>query len=183
MARQAGGGGNYGGGSMSTQVKDAAKLRGEARTAQVEVKVRDALETIQREINENGGTYPNNGGAVSMNEVARIAKISKTTLFSPKQKALGQLVKAWVESLKKKEVVGRMRVRRTVHERADEWRKKYFNMQQAFVGTELELQDARALLEKAEEELITLRAENAALLRKLGRPGNSKVAPITRRNN
>lgn len=166
---------------MTAQVKAAAKLRGEARTAQVEVKVRGAMETIRKEMKENSGIYPNNGGAVSMNEVARMAKISQTTLFSPKQKALGQEVKAWVESLKAKEVVGRMRVRRTVYERADNWRKKCLDMQHAFVGTELELQDARALLEEAQEELATLRAENSALLRQLSLTGKSKVSPITKK--
>ncbi|KHA77547.1 hypothetical protein NC77_17170 [Janthinobacterium lividum] len=167
---------------MSAQVKAAAKLRGAARTAQVEIKVRDAMETIQSKIKENGGIYPNNGGAVSMNEVARIANISQTTLFSPKQKALGQKVKAWVESLKQKEVVGRMRVQRTAHERAEDWRKKCIDMQNAFVGTELELQDARALLEQAKEQLDKLRSENFTLHRQLELTGKSKVTLMKKKD-
>lgn len=167
---------------MSMQVHTAAVLRGKARTAQVEVKVREAMTTIQREIKENGGIYPNNGGAVSMNEVARIAKISQTTLFSPKQKALGKIVKAWVESLKKKEVVGRMRVQRTFHQRAEDWRKKCIDMQNAFVSTELELQDVRALLEHAEDELVKLRAENTSLLRQLDLTSMVKVTSITKKD-
>lgn len=167
---------------MSAPVKAAAKLRGEARTAQVEVKVREAMETIQREIKQNGGIYPKNGGAVSMNEVARMANINQTTLFSPKQKALGQTVKAWVQSLKEKEVVGRMRVQRTVHERAEDWRRKCLDMQHAFVATELELQDAKALLEEAQDELAMLRAKNAALLHQLGPTGQPRVTPITKKN-
>lgn len=107
--------------------------------------------------------------------------ISQTTLFSPKQKTLGKTVKAWVQSLKEKEIVGRLRVRRTDQERADDWRQKCLDMQHVFVYTELELQDTKALLEEAEKELTTLRTENAALLRQLSLPGSSKVASITKK--
>jgi hypothetical protein len=167
---------------MSTQVKAAAKLRGAARTAQVELKVRNAMESIRKEISENGGVYPKNGGAVSMNEVARIACISQTTLFSPKQKALGQTVKAWVETLKKTDVVGRLRVQRKAHERAEDWRKKLIDMQNAFVATELELQDTKALLEQAKDELNKLRLENSTFHRQLALVAKSKITPIKNKN-
>lgn len=167
---------------MNTQAETAAKVRGAARSAQVELKVRDAMETILAQIKENGGIYPKNGGAVSMNEVARVANISQTTLFSPKQKALGQVVKAWLGSLKKKEVIGRMRVQRKSTERADDWRRKYLDMQNAFVGTELELQDTKALLEQAREDIDKLRAQNSALHQQLGLTAKSKVTPIKMRN-
>ena len=167
---------------MSKQVEAAAKLRGAARTAQVEIKVHAAMETIQTKIKGNGGIYPSNGGAVSMNEVARVANISQTTLFSPKQKALGQEVRVWVQSLKKKEVVGRMRVQRTTQERAEDWRKKCIDMQNAFVGTELELQDTKALLEQATEQLDKLRSENSTLHRQLEVTGKSKVTPINKKD-
>ena len=84
---------------MSEAHKKAAKLRGEARTAEVDTKIRQAILTIQQEMAANDGIYPSNGGAISMNEVARRAKISETTLFSPKQKELGKFVKDWIESL------------------------------------------------------------------------------------
>jgi hypothetical protein len=168
---------------MNAPVKVAAKLRGKARTARVEVKVREAMETIQREIKQNGGIYPRNNGAISMNEVARIANISLTTFFSPKQKALGKTVKAWVQTLKEKEIIGRVRVRRTIQERAEDWRQKCLAMQNTFVFTELELQDTKALLEEAEKKLSTLRTENASLLRQLRLQGSSQVASITKKNN
>lgn len=167
---------------MTDQVKAAARMRGAARTAQVEVKVRSAMDFIQTKINENGGIYPNNGGAVSMNEVARIANISQTTLFSPKQRALGQVVNAWVRSLKEKEVVGRMRVQRKARERAEDWRKKFLDLQNAFVGTELELQDARALLEQAKMDIGKLRAENTKLHRQLDLTGKSTIMPIMKKD-
>lgn len=148
---------------MTSKLLDAARRRGQARTAQVEIDVNNAMATILREINMNGGIYPRNGGAVSMNEVARRANISQTTLFSPKQKVFGQSVKAWTESLTSEQVVGRTRVRRTLHERAEDWRKKYLALQDTHILTELELQDANASLEKLQEDIKKLRSENIEL--------------------
>lgn len=105
--------------------KEAAKLRGEKRSSDVERRVQEAMVTITAEMKANGGIYPKNGGAVSMNEVARRAGIHATTLHTQKQSQLGERVKFWVVSLKKKEVVGRMRVRRTFAERAEGWKARY----------------------------------------------------------
>ena len=163
---------------MSAIHKEAARLRGEARTAEVEAKVREAMVTIQKEMAGNNGIYPENGGAVSMNEVSRRAKISETTLFSPKQKELGKNVKAWVESLKKKEVVGRMRVRRTVFERSEDWRKKYLALQDTHIATELDLQDAKVQLQYAQQSLSELNNKYDALLDQMRAGAASKVTPF-----
>lgn len=163
---------------MSNTHKEAARLRGEARTAEVEAKVREAMVTIQKEMAGNNGIYPENGGAVSMNEVARRAKISETTLFSPKQKELGKNVKAWVESLKKKEVVGRMRVRRTVFERSEDWRKKYLALQDSHIATELDLQDSKVQLQNAQQSLAELNYKYDALLEQMRAGAASKVTPF-----
>lgn len=163
---------------MSAIHKEAARLRGAARTAEVEAKVREAMATIQKEMAANNGIYPGNGGAVSMNEVARRAKISETTLFSPKQKELGKAVKAWIESLKKKEVVGRMRVRRTFYERSEDWRKKYLALQDAHIATELDLQDAKVQLQEAQQALAELNNKYDALLEQMRVGAASKVTPF-----
>lgn len=162
---------------MSEIHKEAARLRGKARTAEVEAKVREAMVTIQKEMAANG-IYPANGGAVSMNEVARRAKISETTLFSPKQKELGKIVKTWVECLKKKEVVGRMRVRRTVFERSEDWRKKYLALQDTHIATELDLQDAKVQLQDAQQSLAELNNKYDALLEQMRAGASSKVTPF-----
>lgn len=167
---------------MSDAHKEAARLRGEARTAGVEARVRDAMVTIQKEMAANNGIYPENGGAVSMNEVARRAKISETTLFSPKQKELGKNVKAWVESLKKTEVVGRKNVRRTVFERSEDWRNKYLALQDVHIATELDLQDANVQLQDAQKALIELNNKYDAMLEQMRAGGASKVTPFRRGN-
>jgi AraC-like DNA-binding protein len=163
---------------MSAIHKEAARLRGEARTAGVEARVREAMVTIQKEMTANNGIYPENGGAVSMNEVARRAKISETTLFSPTQKELGKNVKAWVESLKKIGVVGRKNVQRTVFERSEDWRNKYLALQDAHIATELDLQDANAQLQNAKINLAELKKKYDALLKQMRAGAANKVTPF-----
>ena len=163
---------------MSEIHKVAARLRGEARTAGVEARVREAMVTIQREMAANNGIYPENGGAVSMNEVARRAKISETTLFSPKQRELGKLVKAWVESLKKTEIVGRKNVQRTVFERSENWRNKYLALQDSHIATELDLQDAKVQLQDAQKAWDELNKKYEALLNQMRDRAASKITPF-----
>lgn len=167
---------------MSDTHKEAARLRGEARTAGVEARVREAMVTIQKEMAANKGIYPGNGGAVSMNEVARRAKISETTLFSPKQKELGKNVKSWVESLKKTEIVGRKNVQRTVFERSEDWRNKYLALQDTHVATELDLQDAQVQLQDAQKALAELKDKYDALLEQMRAGAASKVTPFPKGN-
>lgn len=167
---------------MSEIHKEAARLRGEARSAGVEARVREAMVTIQKEMSANNGIYPENGGAVSMNEVARRAKISETTLFSPKQKELGKNVKAWVESLKKKEIVGRKNVQRTVFERSEDWRNKYLSLQDTHIATELDLQDAKVQLQDAQKALSELHKKYDALLEQMHAGAAGKITPFPRGN-
>lgn len=167
---------------MSEKHKEAARLRGEARTAEVEARVRQAMVTINKEMAANNGIYPNNGGAVSMNEVARRAEISETTLFSPKQKELGKNVKAWLESLKKKEIVGRKNVQRSVFERSENWRNKYLALQDAHIATELDLQDAKVQLQDAHKAFSKLKENYEALLEQMHAGSASKLIPLPKRN-
>lgn len=165
---------------MSDSHKEAARLRGAARTAGVEAKVREAMVTIQKEMTANSGIYPENGGAVSMNEVARRAKISETTLFSPKQKELGKNVKAWIESLKKTEIVGRKNVQRSVFERSEDWRNKYLSLQGTHIATELDLQDSMVQLQEAQKALIELNNKYEALLDQMRMDDAKKVIPLAK---
>jgi hypothetical protein len=174
---------------MSEQHARAALARGQARSAKTEAQVQQAMSDIVREIKENNGIYPHNGGAVSKNEVARRAGINATTLFSNKQKALGERVKLWLDTLKKKEVIGRMRVRRTFAERADDWKAMYEALKNSNLVTELDLQNALAeqqntLTERdeARAEAAKLHQENATLRRQLSLVGKSRVTPIMKKD-
>ncbi|NNG25526.1 hypothetical protein [Telluria aromaticivorans] len=166
---------------MSAVQKEAARRRGEARTAGVEASVREAMRTIEKEMLDNQGIYPENGGAVSMNEVARRAKISLTTLFSPKQKELGKVVKAWVESLKKTEVVGRKRVQRTFAERSEDWRNLFLALQDTHIATELDLHDAKVQLEETLKSLAEITDKYDILCEQLRAEAGSKVTAFPKR--
>lgn len=165
---------------MNDRYKEAARLRGEKRSADVEHRVQEAMATILAEMKANNGVYPHNGGAVSMNEVARRAGIHNTTLHTPKQSDLGERVRHWVGSLKNKEVVGRMRVRRTFAERAEDWKMRYLALQNCHIKTELDLQQLEADRDEARLELEKLRKENIALIDLL-RTTTSSITPFNSR--
>ena len=158
---------------MSEQHKLAAARRGAARTAKMEQQVVQAMQAIQADMQANGGIYPHNGGAVSMAELARRADISESSFYkkNPDNSALRERAVLWLETLKKKETVGRMRVKKTFAQRAEDWKEKYHTLEQRHICTELELQSLEAESQK-------LRAENAALVQLLHKHGETKVTPI-----
>lgn len=166
---------------MNERNKDAAKARGETRSADIVRRVEKAMTTIKAEMKGNSGVYPHNGGAISMAEVARRAGIHCTTLHTTTQQKLGEQVKLWVDTLKKKEVIGRVRVRRTFAERAEDWKARYLALQNSHIKTELDLQQAEAERDEARAETEKLCQKNAALLDQLMAGDTSKVTSITTR--
>lgn len=168
---------------MSSKDKEAALKRGLARSSEIERKVLAAMATIEAEMRANSGIYPANGGAVSKNEVARRAEISPSTLFSPKQRALGDRVLQWVEDLEQKAGTGRMRVQRTYAQRAEDWKTEYLAVVDNYRRAELLLQSAQAERDEALALVEKLKAENAALLEQLKIAGTSKIAAIPKRKN
>ena len=165
---------------MSSNHLDAARKRGADRSTKVAKSVLEAMKTIRREMKVNGGIYPANGGAVSKNEVARRAGIHNTTLFSDKQKRLGERVSRWCELLKRKETVGRVRVRRSFAERAEDWEKRYKLVVTHLALAELKFQAAESELDDALAKVEKLEQENAALLYQMRAGAAGKVTPITK---
>lgn len=169
---------------MSEQHKLAAARRGAARTAQMEQQVTAGMQTIHADMQANGGIYPHNGGAVSMAELARRAGISESSFYKkePENLALKERAALWLDTLKKKETVGRMRVKKTLSQRAEDWRQKHDALQQRHICTELELQASTAEWEKERKELTekiaTLERDNAALVKLLKSSGDRKVTPL-----
>lgn len=169
---------------MSEQHKLAAARRGAARTAQMGKQVTEAMQAIHADMQANGGIYPQNGGAVSMAELARRAGISESSFYKkePDNLALKERAALWLDTLKKKETVGRMRVKKTLSQRAEDWRQKHDALQQRHICTELELQASKAEWERERKELTekiaTLERENAALIKLLDSSGDRKVTPL-----
>lgn len=158
---------------MSERHREAALRRGAERTARVEQQVEAAMLAVKVEMQANGGIYPNNGGAVSMAEVARRAEINESTFYKKDNIALKERVALWLDSLKKKETVGRMRVRKTFQQRAESWKEKHDALANRHIRTELELQQLQAEHEK-------LRRDYDTLLEQMRVAGKKKVTPIPR---
>lgn len=163
---------------MSSKHLDAALKRGADRSAKILKKVLEAMKTIRREMRANGGVYPANGGAVSKNEVARRARIHHTTLFSGQQKRLGKRVSRWCDLLKRKETVGRGRVRRTYAERAEDWETRYNLVVTHLALAELKVHSAESERDDALAKAQELERENAALLDQMRAGAAGKVTPI-----
>jgi|SRR5437870_11543491 len=158
---------------MSEQHKLAAARRGAARTKKMEQAVTQAMQAIQADMQANGGIYPLNGGAVSMAELARRADVSESSFYkkAPENLALKERASLWLDTLKKKETVGRMRVKKSLAQRAEDWKEKYHALEQRHICTELELQSLEAQSQK-------LRDENAALVTLLRKHGETVVTPF-----
>jgi lambda repressor-like predicted transcriptional regulator len=158
---------------MSEAHKLAAALRGAARTEKMEKAVQDAMRAIQADLQANGGIYPHNGGAVSMAELSRRAGISESSFYkkAPENRALKDMANLWLDSLKKKETVGRMRVKKSLEQRAEDWHQKYVALEQRHIRTELELQSIEAKMYK-------LTQEHTDLLAQMSKLGKTNITPI-----
>jgi hypothetical protein len=159
---------------MSEQHKLAAAKRGAARTEKTLRQVEDAIRSIADDMANNGGIYPHNGGAVSMAEIARRAGINEATLYKKDNAALKERAALWLDTLKKKETVGRMRVRKTFQQRAESWKEKYDALQNRHIITELDLQRLQSEHEK-------LQRDYDALLDQMRAGAASKVTPIIKK--
>ena len=158
---------------MSERHRLAAAYRGAERTAQLKRRVLTAMRAIRAEMKANGGIYPHKGGAVRMAELARRAEINESTFYKKEStnEKLKRRAERWLERLKRKETVGRTRVRKSLAQRNEDWSKKYHALEQRHIRTELELQSFQAHAEK-------LRSQNEALLEQLNASGASKISPI-----
>lgn len=156
---------------MSDRHKAAALKRGAQKTAKTQQRVEDAIRAIADEMHVNGGIYPQNGGAVSIAEIARRAAINEATFYKKDNVALKARVALWLDTLKKKETVGRMRVRKTFQQRAESWKEKYDALQNRHIVTELQFQQLQAEHEK-------LRHDYDALLDQMRVTGQNKVTPL-----
>jgi hypothetical protein len=159
---------------MSEQHKIAAAKRGAAKTAKVHQQVEDAIRAIASEMQANGGIYPHNGGAVSMAEIARRAEINEATFYKKDNTALKERASLWLDTLKKKETVGRMRVRKSLQQRAESWHEKYKALETRHGITELQFQQ---LTRQHEDLQLTY----DALLEQMRKAAESKVTVLPKK--
>lgn len=142
---------------MSERQLKAAELRGAKKIDHTADKIRAAMDLIFEEMKRNSGIYPLNGGAVTQAELYRRAEVSETTIYKPQHSELKKKITEWLAGLKKKEIVGRARVRRTYVERAEDWKSRYLSLQDYHILVELELQNNQSELEKSIAENVELK--------------------------
>lgn len=159
-------------------IRIKALARGQQRSADTRGRVEMAMAAIEQEIAANDGIYPQNKGALSAAEVARRAGVHSTTFFSPKQRELGQEVRAWLDSLKKRNAVGVGNVKRSLTDRIADWRELYEGLAQSHRDTELNLQQSEAELGLVREQLAAMAHERDMLREQLAKPGGSTVVPL-----
>jgi hypothetical protein len=161
---------------------------GAARTEKMEQKVWEAMKVILHEIKSNEGIYPNNGGEVSMAELARRADISESSFYKKDEKnlVLKEMAVQWLETLKKKETIGRTRVKKTHAERTKACNEKLKDLENSHILLGLELQECQAVREKADKankkKISLLEDEISALRDALAKAGASKITPFPKGN-
>jgi hypothetical protein len=142
-------------------MRDSALARGAKAAEKNHERVRETMVEVQREMAENEGIYPHNKGGLSLAEVARRAGIHPFTFHKPRYQALAEEVKLWLETLKQKTVVGRVRVRKELGVRVQEWKELYDDLLETHRVTETDLALAQSRLEEAVKENEQLRLQLA----------------------
>ncbi|MEX3990930.1 hypothetical protein AB4Y35_09130 [Paraburkholderia sp. EG286A] len=157
------------------RMREAALARYNANAEATHERVRAVMTTIQEEIAANEGIYPHNKGAVSLAEVARRAQIHPNTFHKDRYVELAGQVNDWLKTLKEGTVVGRMRVRKELGTRIQEWKQLYEELRETHRITETDLAHANELLKEAQHE-------NEKLRRRVSELTKQKVSPLRAEN-
>jgi|JI10StandDraft_1071094.scaffolds.fasta_scaffold1745995_1 hypothetical protein len=137
----------------------AAQKRGAARSASLREAVKNAQDTILREMQDNGNIYPHSGGNVSLAELARRANVNESTFYKPKNVKLKAEAIQWLENLKSGATIGRKRVRKHFKEAANDWKTRFECIQHNYVINQLKLQSAEAQIIELKSEVASLRSQ------------------------
>lgn len=158
---------------MSEYLKRASARSATVRSEKIHQNLKEAMLAIQADMHANGGIYPHKGGAVSMAELARRAGFAESNFYKKGQvnQSLKETANLWLETLKKKETVGRKQVKKSIQQRAEDWKEKFHALEQSQILTNLELQSLEARMQK-------LQAENEALISQLAKHANSNITSI-----
>ncbi|WP_305825768.1 hypothetical protein [Massilia brevitalea] len=153
------------------RMRQAALSRYDSNAEETHKRVRAIMRTIQEEMAANAAIYPRNKGAVSLAEVARRAGIHPVTFHKERYVELASEVKLWLETLRQGATVGRVRVRKELGTRVQEWKQLYESLRETHRVTETDLAYAQARL----QETLT---ENGVLHERIAELSKRKVVPL-----
>lgn len=152
-----------------TPISEGLSNYARSRSSTFVSKIKQALTTIEVEIEQNDGLYPFNAGRLTKAEICRRAGVDDQTLQNPIHKlTTNKMVDEWLRRIKLNIAQGRAAVRRTVTERAEHWKQEHDQIANAYLLAELEhnerlheIMHLRADLRKLERENTELRTELA----------------------
>lgn len=97
-----------------------------ARTDAVRKRIRDAMRTIELDIEKTEGVYPFNGGRLSLKEVCRRANVHDITLMGKLHRDSTKVeIQSWLSRINESRIAGKRCIRKSVTARADSWEKLY----------------------------------------------------------
>ena len=134
------------------RMRAAALARYDGNAQQTHERVRAVMKAVQGEMVANDGIYPHNKGAISLAEIARRAGIHPFTFHKPRYVELAKEVREWLAVLKQDAAVGRVRVRKELGTRIQEWKQLYEDLREAHRISETDLAYANARLEEVLRE-------------------------------
>lgn len=148
-----------------------------ARTQLVKSKLKRAMSTIERELEEHENIYPYNRGRLNQAEVCRRAGVKKVTLQGKSHKTTTKVVvDDWLLKVKGPLTPSSKAVRRKVTDRADYWKGAHeaIAQQQHKIHIQLvQLKEELAAVSKERDELATKVRELTAAKVKLLKPSTT----------
>lgn len=148
---------------MTAKSREALRKHSSGRTDQLLARLEKARKVIEQEIEQAEGLYPFNGGRLSEAEVLRRANIARTTLLHPRHKSTRQALKTWLATVRSGVEQGADSVRRTVTQRADDWKARYQALATAMHILKLDAISRDQKLAAARDEIARLTALSEAL--------------------
>lgn len=146
-----------------------------ARSSAFVAKIQKAMSAIEKEIEENDGLYPYNGGRLSQAELCRRASVTNAALQAPSHKdTTRKWVEKWIAGVHRSLTTGKKAVRKAVTDRAESWKQQHSTIATSYAIVILELSEK-------EKKIKELEVENAELRAKLLKLQSLKVVPISKK--
>ena len=162
-----------------SRVPDGLNSHAKSRSTIFVSKLRQAMTSIESEIEHNEGLYPFNAGRLTKAELCRRAGVDDQTLQNPTHKATtNKMVDEWLNRVREVVTQGRTVVRRAVTERANHWKQEHSRIANAYLLSELEHNERLVEITALKSEIAKLQRENLELSDTVVKLGGTNVVSI-----
>jgi hypothetical protein len=139
------------------------RKRGKRRALTGVEKIVNALRGIERDVENNNGLYPLNGGRITQQEVLRRAALSPAFLEKSRNKQVKAHVTQWLVGVNGQILRGAKTIRRTITARVSEITDEVNAIRQAWAEAELEYVHAQQMVLEIKVTNAALEKTNTAL--------------------